>query len=528
MTANQARIYRNHDGSVNKYCLISLFGLRPPELLGVFRNPIDYYRYCRIDENGILSELKVADMLSEDIWSCKWVDCLGRRVKIRKRAFGEVRAMVEKNLSDLNQLEDSSRKRFDIAMNTMILELITSSEPSETDELLEFVDLNDSEKHLPIPVTTNSTPFNPHHFLTHVVLSLGKYDTEVDALSHRSYRESFRASGLIGNSDELEDLRRYSRRLTRRYVLEQVVFYPVSVTRAEAIIVAAKKVFDDAIIDDAMSMTDLPPFTMSGLYLSKAEENEQYWRGMKSSQLDAVYSCLRNTNGVPERERVERVKRNSPLDWSPSDSLTQYERQSLESFQEQHRAIKLIQRQIDRYRSAGELGRLVCLKNPVMCGAPGAGKSFVGSVAVLYAMARGLNVVSTALMALRAQALGGTHLHEFFKLPTSDTARMAPPTAANAALEKIRRKPDLLHALLTVDVIFLDEAGQVSSEQLSTIDIILRKGRNSQIPFAGVMFICTMDPCQLGPINAMPFLCSSLMITSFVMVQLKHSIRAHG
>ena len=26
----------------------------------------------------------------------------------------------------------------------------------------------------------------------------------------------------------------------------------------------------------------------------------------------------------------------------------------------------------------------------------------------------------------------------------------------------------------------------------------------------------------------MPFLCSSLMITSFVMVELKHSVRAHG
>ena len=153
-------------------------------------------------------------------------------------------------MTDLNQLEDSSRKRFDIAMNTMIMEMVASSESSETDEesgglshdeLLEFVDFSDSDKHLPIPVTTNSTPFNPHHFLTHVVLSLGKYDTEIDALTHGSYRESFRASGLIGNSDKLPDLQEYSRRLTRRYVLEQVVFYPVSVTRAEAIIVAAKK-----------------------------------------------------------------------------------------------------------------------------------------------------------------------------------------------------------------------------------------------------------------------------------------------
>ena len=125
-------------------------------------------------------------------------------------------------MSDLEHFEDSSRKAFDISMNEMIMEMVASSEASETDasqesggwsrdELVEFVDFNDSDKHPPIPVTTNSTPFNPHHFLMHVVLSLGKYDTEIDALT---YRESFRASGLIGNSDELEDLREYSRRLT--------------------------------------------------------------------------------------------------------------------------------------------------------------------------------------------------------------------------------------------------------------------------------------------------------------------------
>ena len=45
-----------------------------------------------------------------------------------------------------------------------------------------------------------------------------------------------------------------------------------------------------------------------------------------------------------------------------------------------------------------------------------------------------------------------------------------------------------------VDMIFLDKDGQVSSDQLATIDIILRKGHDSQMPFAGVMITGTMDP----------------------------------
>ena len=120
-------------------------------------------------------------------------------------------------MNDLEDSEDSSRSKFNISMNEMILEMIKSNEMSETDlsdeeggwshkELSAFVDFTDSEKHLPMPVTTNSTPFNPHHFLTHVVLSLGKYDTEIAALTHGSYRECFQAASLIGDSDEREHL----------------------------------------------------------------------------------------------------------------------------------------------------------------------------------------------------------------------------------------------------------------------------------------------------------------------------------
>ena len=114
--------------------------------------------------------------------------------------------------------------------------------------------------------------------------------------------------------------------------------------------------FDDAIIDNEMSMNDTASFTMSSLYSAKEEEKDQYWMVMTSSQLDAAYSCLRDTEGVPPRAAVERVRRSLPLAWSPRDSLTQYQRQARESFEEQQRAIDLIQRQIDRYRSAGKFG----------------------------------------------------------------------------------------------------------------------------------------------------------------------------
>ena len=80
---------------------------------------------------------------------------------------------------------------------------------------------------------------------------------------------------------------------------------------------------------------------------------------------------------------------------------------------------------------------------------------FVGKLIVLYAITQGLNIISSAPMGVCANALGGIHLHEFFKLPTRDNVSILPYHSAQLALEKIMRKTSLLHALLTLDVIFL-------------------------------------------------------------------------
>ena len=157
-------------------------------------------------------------------------------------------------------------------------------------------------------------------------------------------------------------------------------------------------------------------------------------------------SFLQHTEGMPLRESLSGVSREDPIKWSPTESVLRYERQTVEFYEDQKIAIDLCVKQIDKYRNAGRGGQSTCLKNAIVYGAPGAGKSFVSGLVVLYAISPGLNVVSTALMALRVNALRGTHLHALFKLQTSDGAAMPPYKAAGIALEKIRRKTDLFHA----------------------------------------------------------------------------------
>ena len=81
---------------------------------------------------------------------------------------------------------------------------------------------------------------------------------------------------------------------------------------------------------------------------------------------------------------------------------------------------------------------------------------------------------------------------------------------------KIRRTTKILHALLTLHILFIDEMGQISALLICTIDIILRKLHNSEIPFGGVYISGTMDNSQIQPINQIPFLTSTLVLTCFL------------
>lgn len=57
-----------------------------------------------------------------------------------------------------------------------------------------------------------------------------------------------------------------------------------------------------------------------------------------------------------------------------------------------------------------------------------------------------------------------------------------------------------------MDMLILDEVGQLSAEQFALVDIVLRHARKSSLPFGGVLVCGTFDHAQLGSIEGIPFL----------------------
>ena len=102
-------------------------------------------------------------------------------------------------------------------MNTTLTKIIVAYQQStagtahdEESGGVDFVDMfihdDDSKSHLSITVTSNSSPLNLHQFLIHLVLSLGKYDTAISALTHLLLCASLTTSCLIVADDDLAPL----------------------------------------------------------------------------------------------------------------------------------------------------------------------------------------------------------------------------------------------------------------------------------------------------------------------------------
>jgi hypothetical protein len=80
--------------------------------------------------------------------------------------------------------------------------------------------------------------------------------------------------------------------------------------------------------------------------------------------------------------------------------------------------------------------------------------------------------------------------------------------------------------MMTMDILLLDECGQLSLQQLSIMDVVLRHLRENNMPFGGVLIIGSFDHKQLGSVDGLPFLLNNHVISDFTVVRLEQSVRA--
>ncbi len=72
------------------YNTVSMFGMRPPELVGVFQQTKSYICLCYVKQGKMISDADDAILLNTNICKCRWVTLLSKRVSIRINAIDKV------------------------------------------------------------------------------------------------------------------------------------------------------------------------------------------------------------------------------------------------------------------------------------------------------------------------------------------------------------------------------------------------------------------------------------------------------
>ena len=515
MTANQLLLYSGNCAKASAYDKVTLFGLRPIELVRLVDSIEDYYRWFEIDD-VLMKTDEIDVLLDEDIKLCAWIDCIGRRVRIRHRAFPEA-------LKFFKSLQEETLATHSVELRSHIIALIEEDSKDE-----KFVFDDDDERDLPIPVFSSVTPDHPVAFVLHVMLMCGRYGTELDLRACRTMRESLALAKLI--DPENETPQESSNRMVKLVMDEVFPRQPLTLRKLEDHILTTKSLFDSVIIHDEIPNYELPSCVLTELLDSKEEELCDFWVDTKRDHLDSIYAELKVMTTLPSKDDVMNCTRENPKEWELGFTVafTRSEDQTEASHTEQSLCVGIAVRLLAKYVQHFGEAVTTFTKGEIIHGVPGAGKSHVISYISLVAISMGLRLMTTALMGVRANAFGGIHLHSLLCLSTKTS--LNPYRLAELAVDKLNQKRNilLLHCLLTVDVLVIDECGMLSAEQLTVLDIVLRKLRRVNTPFGGVLIFGTMDHAQFSAIDGLPFLLSTHMLTDFTLVGLAESVRAKG
>ena len=91
----------------------------------------------------------------------------------------------------------------------------------------------------------------------------------------------------------------------------------------------------------------------------------------------------------------------------------------------------------------------------------------------------------------RSVRLGSSQIHQLFCLGISSFSNAH--YKAEFLIFKLKCKPVKFNLLQPLDILFIDEVGNVSTELIHMLEISLMRLHKNSIPFGGVLIICTPD-----------------------------------
>ncbi len=169
-TAGQVTTIREYFESTYAMDPTTSFSVRPPELRR-YDSLEDYSRFFVTDK--LVNEYVVPDTLR----NCPWISGIGRRVYLRISMIQEAAEWFRDNVA-----EGAPERALYESILVPLQEEVDQPGPEWTELFLRFVDVTKTKK--AVAVFSMTSPENFSKFLYHLVLTRGRYESEVDLLTN--------------------------------------------------------------------------------------------------------------------------------------------------------------------------------------------------------------------------------------------------------------------------------------------------------------------------------------------------------
>ena len=483
---------------------VTVFSLRPPELL--FVNTLKlYYRWFKREKLAGKRETVNVRFLKSDVRESTWVDGESYAIRLRPCAVTEFSCFVQDCLS--RRPSDNSLLDASLVVSEV---LNVAAHPNRSN----FVSADPNLSNTPAEVVFSKVyPRNPANFLIHFLLSNAQFETELELFDVPTLKDAYVKGGIVPDKQTYDE--NDVNEILKKYVLEQLRYLPGGTRSFDSNLLAAKSAFKGMLIDNDIYNEGLPITTMDTLTEALEEKAKKM---LRQSQVNIIKSLTqKNLPNFPSSNDFETVTKETPSNWSADLIANVF--QSAESLQEQSQILETLKNLIVESLFSGHRFN----RHQLILGPPGTGKTYVLTMALGYALSKGLFCLVTSLASRRSMHFGGEHIHKLFCLPPSSSG--SPIKMAEQALNKLDHRNEKKMLLLALEVLFVEEVSLISAEQWSAMDIVLQELKQTTLPFGGVLVIASGDQMQLPSIEGNDIFLSPVLLTNFALFFLGHFVR---
>jgi hypothetical protein len=229
------------------------------------------------------------------------------------------------------------------------------------------------------------------------------YFSELDLYKDGSLRKAFETAGLLvepknkllfpTDDDKRNELDRQARALYHRWFNEQHFYQPLTQRPMMRIAREARNLLLTFFVQKTIPFSDYPLLLWKDLRADFAEKEKEIIQAQRAQLIKVLTEHMQETTDVNDETQLnlEKLRKGEDQRWDVK--LKPCPGQSPASVEEQSRTLEGLVEAVNAM-----VDDSACfVKSPILIGPPGAGKTHLMKLGVLYALSRGLNVSMIAL-----------------------------------------------------------------------------------------------------------------------------------